>query len=254
MQTLDLFGIKVSSIDRQGILEQVVAWAQENGRRRVTYVNANCFNIAARESAYRDLLGGFDLIYSDGIGVVWTAQLLQKGRLYKVTGREWIEGYCSLASAQGIRTCILAGQPGIAQRARQNLERRWPGLCITGAMDGYFINNDEEQVLSEIARQRPQVLLVGMGVPKQEQWLIRHAQSLDVPVVWAVGALFDYVAGVEKPVPSWMERLGLEWLWRLLVDPRGKWKRYIMGNPRFIARVIQEKVRMRGRQRPNSRV
>ncbi len=244
MQTLDLFGVKVTPVDREGILAQVSAWAQEDGRRRVTYVNANCLNIAARDATYRDLLNSFDLIYSDGIGVVWAARFIEGGRLYKVTGREWIDGLCALAERQRLRIYILAGRPGVAQQARQNLESRWPKLCITGVADGFFAEKSEAQVLEEIARQRPQVLLVGMGVPKQEEWLVRQADRLDVPVCWAVGALFDYVAGVERPVPAWLERMGLEWLWRMLIDPRGKWKRYIMGNPRFIARVLWRKIQM----------
>lgn len=238
MQKVALFGVQVSSIDRDGILAQVSAWAQGSERRRVTYVNANCLNIAAGDPAYRALLNEFDLIYSDGIGVVWAGHFLRGASLHKVTGREWIAHFASLAQEQGWRIYILAGQPGIARQARQNLEHRHPGICITGVADGYFVEKSAAQVLDEIAQQRPQVLLVGMGVPRQEEWLIRHAEHLDVPVCWAVGALFDYVAGAERPVPAWMERLGLEWLWRMLIDPRGKWKRYLLGNPLFVVRVI----------------
>ena len=244
MQTIDLFGVKVSAIDQEGILAQVAAWVQEGQCRRVTYVNAHCLNIAISDPAYHTLLNRFDLIYSDGIGVVWAARFLHGVRLYKATGRNWIGGYCDLAEREHLRTYILAGKPGVAQKAKQNIEARWPGINIAGAADGYFVEKSEAQVLSEIAERRPQVLLVGMGVPKQEEWLVRQAGNLDVPVCWAVGALFDYVAGVERPVPQRVDALGLEWLWRMLVNPRGKLQRYLVGNPRFITHVLWHKIKI----------
>jgi exopolysaccharide biosynthesis WecB/TagA/CpsF family protein len=100
-----------------------------------------------------------------------------------------------------------------------------------------------EEVLVDIGRSNPQVVFVGMGAPLQEKWIAAHREEINAPVCWAVGALFDFVAGVEYRVPAWMNRLALEWLWRFLIDPSGKWKRTLVGNPVFVARVLRQKFR-----------
>lgn len=211
----------------------------------VSYVNAHCLNLAARDEAYRALLNSFDLVYSDGIGAVWAGRLLHGKRLHKVTGRDWIGPLCSLAEAQGLSLYILAGKPGVAQRSQQELMRRWPALRILGASDGYFAEKTEMQVLAEIVAAQPHLLLVGMGAPRQEQWIAHHRKNLGVKVCWAVGALFDYVVGLETPVPPWMQNLSLEWLWRLWQDPSGKWRRYLLGIPAFLVRIFWEMLRRR---------
>jgi N-acetylglucosaminyldiphosphoundecaprenol N-acetyl-beta-D-mannosaminyltransferase len=163
--------------------------------------------------------------------------------LEKVTGREWIYDLCQLAADCDLRLYILAGAPGIAQQARDNLLLKWPDLQITGTSDGYFLERNNDQIIKDVNSSSPHILLVGMGSPQQEFWVSKHRTEINAPVCWSVGALFDYVAGVEPAVPSWLNAIGLEWLWRLLIDPIGKWKRYIIGNPLFVARVFLQKIK-----------
>jgi exopolysaccharide biosynthesis WecB/TagA/CpsF family protein len=180
----------------------------------VTYVNANCLNIAARDPQYLALLNRFDLVYSDGIGVVWAGRFLNGKRLHKVTGRDWIAHFCAVAEQQGLSIYLLAGKPGIAQRACQRMESQWPGIKIVGTADGYFIEKSEQQVIEEIDRSRPQFLFVGMGVPLQEKWI---ARNLGVYRFRSAGpwALFGFVKRAPG-VPRYGWRLALEW-------PRRSW-------------------------------
>jgi len=224
------------------MLEQVKEWSSDNQSRTITYINAHCLNLACKNDRYRTVINQSDLVYPDGISVVWASKFLGGCQLEKVTGREWIYDLCELATEFNLKIYILAGAPGIAIQARDNLVHNWTDLQIVGTSDGYFLEKSNEQILQEINSTNPHILLIGMGSPQQEFWLSENRNLINVPICWSVGALFDYVAGIEPSVPSWMNSLGLEWMWRLLIDPKGKWKRYILGNPIFVLRVIQQKI------------
>jgi N-acetylglucosaminyldiphosphoundecaprenol N-acetyl-beta-D-mannosaminyltransferase len=198
-------------------------------------------NIASRNRVYFQHLQAFDVIYPDGVGAVWAGRWLTGKRLHKMTGADWIGEFCVLAEQQGWRVYILGGRPGVAQAAAHNLRLTFPAVQIVGAHDGYFSESEAETVLAEIVRLAPDVLFVGLGVPLQEAWIDQWKSRLPVKVCWAVGALFDYVAGVEPRAPVWMRKIDLEWLWRMMVDPVGKWKRYLLGNPLFMWRVLRQK-------------
>jgi len=241
-ERVNILGVKVNCDDKQTILKKVVKWAGENYPRTITYVNAHCINLSYQNIEYRDAINQADLVYSDGISVVWASQILNGCQLDKVTGREWIFDLCELAIANNLRIYILAGAPNIAHSASEKLRNRWPNLRIVGTSDGYFREKKNDQILEEINSSKPHILLVGMGSPQQEFWISKHRDVISAPICWSVGALFDYVAGVEPSVPTWMNKLALEWMWRLFIDPRGKWKRYIIGNPSFAARVLHQKL------------
>ncbi len=245
-----ILGIDVACIEWEGLLRQVGVWVSATPRegglpRTLSYVNAHCLNIASRNQTYFNHLRAFDLIYPDGIGAVWAGHWLGGAHLHKMTGADWIASFCAKAQTSGWRLYILAGKPGVAQKARDNLLKQYPGLQILGVRDGYFSEAQSAEVLAEIAAVRPDVLFVGLGVPLQEAWISQWKVDLPVKICWAVGALFDYVAGVEPRAPKWMRRLGFEWLWRMLVDPWGKWKRYVLGNPLFFIRVVKQKLLQR---------
>ncbi|NJK78435.1 MAG: WecB/TagA/CpsF family glycosyltransferase [Chloroflexaceae bacterium] len=246
--TANILGVQVACVGTLDILRLVTAWIEQGATRTVTYVNAHCLNIASTDPTYHAILNTADLVYPDGISVVWVSRILGKQGMQKSTGADWIEQFCELATIYNWRVYILAGRPDIARRAAANLQARLPRLQIVGAYDGYFSEKSEQEVLHDIERTRPHILFVGMGTPRQESWLHAHRDQLDIPVCWAVGALFDYVAGVEPRVPAWMNMLALEWLWRLGVDPWGKWRRYIVGNPLFLWRVLLQLVRERVRR------
>jgi exopolysaccharide biosynthesis WecB/TagA/CpsF family protein len=243
MQTITILGVKVYRVGKKQLLEQVGLWCSQKGQLRlVTYVNAHCLNLAQTDPGYQAILNSADLVYADGASVGLAARFLGSASLEKVTGRDWIDDFCRMAVRQGLRVYILAGRAGVAGAARKRLSQAYPGLQIVGARDGFFAERSEAQVLGELARLAPDVLLVGMGAPRQEQWMARWRDRLSVRVCWGVGALFDYVAGLERPVPGWMNALALEWLWRLLMDPRRKWRRYLLGLPLYALRVLRQRL------------
>jgi N-acetylglucosaminyldiphosphoundecaprenol N-acetyl-beta-D-mannosaminyltransferase len=241
-QAVEILGVRVHALDAAGLLGRAVGWAAGREPKQILYVNAHCLNLACADPEYRAVLNRADLVYTDGISVVWAGRLLDGARMQKITGADWIEALCARAQECGLRLYILAGRPGIARRAAERLQDRWPALQIAGASDGYFEGLDEAAALADIRRARPHILFVGLGSPRQEKWLAAHRHELEVPVCWAVGALFDYVAGMEPRAPRWMSALALEWLWRLQIDPLGKWRRYLIGNPLFVLRLLRQKL------------
>ena len=241
-RTSDILGVRVACVDKSALLATVRGWIAGEGRHIITYVNAYCLNVASRDRDYHHVLNEADLVYADGVGAVWASKVLGGCGLHKMTGADWIYDYARLAEQSRWSTYILAGRPGIANAAAENLRMQFPGLEIVGACDGYFEEKPERQVLAEIERLCPDVVFVGRGTPRQEKWIARHRSHLSGKIAWAVGALFDYVAGQEPRAPEWMRMLPLEWLWRLTVDPKGKWKRYVLGNPLFMLRVLRQKL------------
>lgn len=248
MSRVNILGVQVDCLDRDGILDRVFAWSQEPARRSVMYVNAHCLNTAQGDAQHRAILNQADLVYSDGISVVWASRWLGGCALNKVTGADWIYNFSARALQNQTRFYILAGRPGVARQACKNLLQAYPGLQIAGVSDGYFHEKSQAQVLAEIQTLAPHVVLVGMGTPHQEKWIETNRSEIRAPVVWAVGALFDFVAGVEPRVPVWMNALALEWLFRMLIDPLGKWQRYLVGNPLFLYRIMRQKLRQKLRQ------
>lgn len=244
-RTASVLGVTIDCLDLEGLLGSVAGWIAAGERRAVCYVNAHCLNLANADDGYRALLNRADLVYTDGVGVVWAARLLGGCRLRKMTGADWIEALCALAAREGWRIFIVAGEPGVAAAAAARLAARHPGLLIAGCADGFWRERSEAETLAAITSERPQLVLVGTGTPRQEQWIARHSPEQPPAVWWAVGALFDYVAGRERRAPAWMRRLALEWLWRLLVDPLGKWRRFVLGIPLFLLRVLLARRRSR---------
>jgi N-acetylglucosaminyldiphosphoundecaprenol N-acetyl-beta-D-mannosaminyltransferase len=238
---VSVLGVRVSDINKDGLISRVQAWADQTRLRTVVYVNAYCINTAYIDPRYRNILNHADLTFPDGIGVVWAGRWLGGSQLEKLNGRVWFPEICKIAVKRKWSIYILAGKRGVAACAKNILQNRYPGLQIVGAADGFFEERSDTEVLQEITELRPNILFVGMGAPLQEKWIATHRDAIPVPVVWAVGALFDTVVGIEKLAPDWLNALALEWFWRLLMDPRKKWRRYLIGNPLFIFRVFRQK-------------
>lgn len=193
--------------------------------------NAHSLYLLRKDPAFRDFYRRADLVEIDSTPLLMWARLTgrKKSRsFHRCTYLDWRAPFWRLVAAGGWRVFYLGGASGVADRAAASIARQFPGVTI-GVRDGYFDMADEAaraEVVAEIRRFRPQVLLVGMGMPRQEAWIADNYDALDPCVVLPVGAAFDYEAGVQDAAPRWMGRLGVEWLFRLVSDPRRLFKRY----------------------------
>jgi N-acetylglucosaminyldiphosphoundecaprenol N-acetyl-beta-D-mannosaminyltransferase len=224
------------------LLSTVARWAGEGRTRRVMYVNAHVVNRSRANPRLGDALRRADLVYCDGYGVRLAARALHRDVPHRMTGADWIWDLATLCELSGRSIYLLGSEPPTAQQAAARLRRFYPHLDVVGAHHGYFElgTPHAERVIEDIVERRPQIVLVGMSTPKQELWADRYADQLGGAVVWTVGALFDYVSGHTPRAPRWLADNGLEWIFRLAIEPRRMWRRYLIGNPVFLSRVLAE--------------
>ena len=240
--SVDVLGVRVSSLTRSDLLARVVSVTGSARRAQVMYANAYVLNTAYRDGELRRILNGADVVYCDGAGVKLAARLLKHSLPERMTGADWIHDLCVLCQERRIGFYFLGGEPGIAAQAADNLRLQYPELRVAGTHHGHFDHNGSEndQVVAQINAAQPQILLVGFGTPLQEKWIARNFEELNTPVVWAVGALVDFVAGKLPRAPHWMLEHGLEWMGRLAIEPQRLWTRYVVGNPLFLYRVLKQ--------------
>lgn len=217
--------------------EEVMLWMRrwiQDGRKAVI-ANHNLHSLALLRSTpeLRRFYGRADLIEVDSRPLLAFARLLKLSArpMHRCTYLDWREHFWSLADREGWRIFYLGGAPGVAEAAAQAIGRKRPRARIWtrhGHFDATAGSADNAAILKEIAAFQPNVLMVGMGMPRQELWIADHLDALPDCVVLNVGAAFDYEAGVQKAAPRWMGRLGLEWLFRLVADPKRLFHRYVV--------------------------
>ena len=246
--TTELFGIDVETAPPAELLRRIMGWAGNDGRHRVSYVNAHVLNQSLTNADLGRALRDSDLVYCDGYGVRLAARLIGRPVSHRMTGADWIWGIAALCQQSGRSLYLLGSDLGASTEAAATLRRWYPGLDVRGTHHGYFDLDGphSERVLEHIAENPPDVLLVGMGTPLQELWVDANHDRIEASVIWTVGALFDYVAGRVPRAPHWIADNGLEWIFRLAVEPRRMWRRYLLGNPAFLFRVIGERRKRRG--------
>ncbi len=237
-----IFDIPIDLAQPTELLRTISIWASEQLTRRVMYVNAHVVNQSRVTPGLGGALRRADLVYCDGYGVRLAARVLHLPVPHRMTGADWIWGLATLCELSGQSVYLLGSEPPIARQAAARLRRWYPRLDVVGAHHGYFDLDSphNERVIEDINAHRPHIVLVGMGTPKQELWVDRYAAQLGGAVVWTVGALFDYVSGNTPRAPRWLADNGLEWIFRLAIEPTRMWRRYLIGNPIFLRRVASE--------------
>jgi N-acetylglucosaminyldiphosphoundecaprenol N-acetyl-beta-D-mannosaminyltransferase len=241
-----VLGVHIDNVTRiQAIelLDEIIV-RRNNRAAGVFIVNAHTLNLAASDPSYRDILNAADYVFADGTGVRWAARL-QKFRIHEnMMGTDFVPQMFHAMSDRGYSYFMLGADPQTIALAADHARCAFPGWKQAGFRHGYL--NDSAMtasVIEQINAVRPDVLLVGMGNPLQERWIHQHQSELNVPVCMGIGGLFDFWAGNVSRAPRWLRRLGHEWMWRLCQQPLLKARRYLIGNPLFLARVLRERCR-----------
>ncbi|MCA1032229.1 WecB/TagA/CpsF family glycosyltransferase [Bacillus timonensis] len=207
----------------------------------VYFMNAHCYNVAQKEERYRTVLQKADFILNDGIGIELGAKLYGIKMKENMNGTDFVPKLLNLASQKGYTVFLLGGSPGIAEKAANRLSKLMPGLKIIGTHHGYFSEDDNSQVISEINKVSPDILIVGRGVPIQEEWIDRNKTSLNSAIILGVGAFIDFASGRIKRAPRVLRTIRAEWLFRFLLEPKRMWRRYLVGNFLFFYYVIKNR-------------
>ncbi|NCC64041.1 MAG: glycosyltransferase [Spirochaetia bacterium] len=234
-----IFGIPVSNVTMKQALAQVQAFCDEpsSNPKEMHFVNAHCINVAYKNKTYRDVLSQSSAVFADGSGVRIAGKWLGTVVVDNVNGTDMFPLLCKLCAEKGYHMYLLGAGPAIAEKAAKWAEDYTKVAVVSGYHDGFFDVPEEKNIIDEINSLKPEILLVAMGVPKQELWLHEHLGSLQCKVVMGVGGLFDFYSGTISRAPVWMRSIGFEWVWRLIKEPRRMWRRYIIGNVVFLVRM-----------------
>jgi N-acetylglucosaminyldiphosphoundecaprenol N-acetyl-beta-D-mannosaminyltransferase len=240
-----VLGIQLSMCTEVELLDAIRHSVVIGSKMTVLSGNVHSFNLACQHQWLRSFFNKADIVRLDGVGVRLGAWILGFRTPSRVTWADFAWDLARYAELHGLTLFFLGGRPGVAERASEVLKTRFPDLRIVGTHHGYFDkapgDPENESLVEQINAVRPDILIVGFGMPTQERWLLENWDRVEANVALTGGAVFDYVSGELRRAPIWMTDHGLEWLGRLLIEPRRLWKRYLVGNPLFLWRVVQQR-------------
>lgn len=235
----DVLGVQYDNLTMAEALERGRALLTGDKVAYVVTPNAEMAYEALHDEEFRRVLNEADLVLPDGAGVVLGAKILKTPLKQKVAGIEFAQNMLPVYEELGSRLYLLGSKPGVAELAAEKMLEKHPGLCICGMADGYF--RDEDEVVRKINEAKADVLYVCLGAPKQEYFMYRHRQDLNVRLTAGLGGTLDGIAGTVKRAPRWMIRLQLEWLYRLIKEPRrfGRMLRL----PKFVFAALKKRMK-----------
>lgn len=241
---LHILGVRVHKLTVDQLLNSIADAAQQDQQTVIAHVNVHGMNFACELPWYRDFLNRAGLVFCDGFGVALGARLLGQPieARHRSTCPDWIEALAQTCAANGLSLFLLAGKPGVAAAAAARLEAAAPGIRIA-SHHGYFQKEgtENDQVIQQINEFKPHVLYVGFGMPVQERWIGANRDRIDAKVILPLGACLDFYTGQVYRGPRLLTDHGFEWLVRLFTEPRRLWRRYVVGNPLFLWRVLKQR-------------
>jgi len=237
---VNVLGVGISAINMEQALAIIDDWIARRDPHYVCVSTVHGVMECQRDEAVRRALNSSGLTTPDGMPLVWIARLRGFRHVRRVYGPDLMLAVCERSVAKGYRHYLYGGQPGVAEALKARLEQRLPGVRIVGVDCPPFepLTPDEDRkTVERINAANPDIVWVGMSTPKQDLWAAEHVGRVHAPVIIAVGAAFDFVSGRKRQAPRWMRNSGLEWLFRLIQEPRRLWRRYLIYNPLFVVRL-----------------
>jgi N-acetylglucosaminyldiphosphoundecaprenol N-acetyl-beta-D-mannosaminyltransferase len=214
-----ILDVGVDDVTYEEVLDRIGRWIDARSLHQIATVNVEFIMAARRDAHFRQVLCQASLCVPDSFGVLWAARRLERPLRQRVAGVDLVGRIAERAAQRGWRVFLLGAQPGVAAKAATILADRYRGLKIAGCYAGSPRREEEETIVSMVRSARPDVLFVAYGAPRQDLWIARNQHKLKVPVALGVGGAFDFIAGLTQRAPVWLQRLGLEWLHRLVREP-----------------------------------
>jgi N-acetylglucosaminyldiphosphoundecaprenol N-acetyl-beta-D-mannosaminyltransferase len=249
MARFRVLGVRIEAIDLPNVVATMEQWIAENARCHVIAVTGmHGVMEAQHDPGFKTILNAADLVVPDGMPLVWLSRIHGHGLRRRVYGPELMLAFCEQSAANGRRHFFYGGKPGVAEKLARMLAKRFPGICVTGTYSPPFrplTTEEDEEGVALINGAAADVVWVGLSTPKQERWMSEHRNCLRAPVLVGVGAAFDINSGVVRQAPGWMRENGLEWLFRLLHEPRRLWRRYLVYGSEFVLSVLLESLEIK---------
>ncbi len=241
-RVVEILGVRIANLHTIEAVAhmQKLIWTTSPHARAVYIVNAHTLNLACDDPGFRAVLNDADTVFGDGTGIRWAARWQGKKMIDNLVGTDLMPFFFANTLERGYRYFLLGARPDVVLRASEHLRTTYPGLNVVGHHHGHYAPSELDEVVAKINAARPDVLMVGMGNPVQERWIHDNRPRLTaVKLAIGVGGLFDHWGGVLTRAPRWVRRNGFEWVQLMLQQPH-KWRRYLIGNPKFLARVARE--------------
>ncbi len=239
-----VLGVRVDALQIPGVVAQMEHWIEERtGSHYIAVTGMHGVAEAHDDPAFKAILNAADLVVPDGMPLVWIGRRQGHALRRRVYGPELMLAFCQASAPRGYRHFFYGGAPGVPEQLADVFRQRFLGLHVVGTYSPPFrpLGPGEDAEITRLIREAaPDVVWVGLSTPKQEQWMHEHRERLSVPVLIGVGAAFDFHTGRVRQAPAWMREHGLEWLFRLIQEPRRLWRRYIIHGAKFCYWVALE--------------
>ena len=248
MEKINILGVNVSAIDMPMALDVIEGWIARRERHYVTITGVHGIIESQADDELRHIHNRAGLVTPDGMPLVWLGRLNGHRHVARVCGTDLMLVLCERSAAKGYRHYFYGGKEGVPDLLKTRLQSRFPGLNVVGTHSPPFrrlTEAEDDRIVETINAAEPDIVWVGLSTPKQERWMAAHVDRLDAPVLIGVGAAFDFHAGLLKRAPRWVQHSGLEWLFRLLSEPRRLWRRYFKIVPLFIVKILGQMVGLR---------
>ena len=245
---IEIMGAFVDRVTLDQAVQRTREFILSGLSHQIVTVNVDFIRLAQEHDDFMDVINHSDLAIADGMPLVWASGWQGDKLPERVTGVELVDRCCGMAAEEGYRVFLLGGEDGVAQAASEILSDRHPGLQVVGAYSppvGPFSEEEERNMVNMIKEANPHMLFVAFGAPKQDMWIAKHRDELQVPVAVGVGGVFNFLTGRVRRAPNWMQQHGLEWLFRVMQEPRRLWRRYFLQDMPIITQMAFDAVRVR---------
>jgi N-acetylglucosaminyldiphosphoundecaprenol N-acetyl-beta-D-mannosaminyltransferase len=251
MKRIDICGVAVSAINIPMACEIIDGWIQSRKKSYICVAPVSTIVDSHSRPEYRKVLHHADMITPDGMPLVWVAKWMGDTDIERTYGPDLMLALCAQGQEKGYRHYLYGGTESTCSLLKNVLKEKFPDIHVVGEYAPPFRSShvqEDPNVIEEINRLGPDILWVGLGSPKQDYWMYEHRDLLNVPVMVGVGAAFDFIAGIKQQAPLWMRKIGMEWFFRLCCEPGRLWKRYLIGNAKFVYLLIENFVLRKGKK------
>ncbi len=241
----NILGVRISAVNLNAACAQIEGWIVDQVRTYVCVAPVSTIIDCQDDPVYRSIVNNAGMVTPDGMPIVWLGRWRAGKMVCRTYGPDLMNAFCALSQNKGYKHFFYGGS-GVTNRLLvENLKRRFPKLLIVGHHAPLFLvsrQKEKQEIIDQINASGADVLWIGLGSPKQDFWMSVHRSQINVPVIIGAGAAFDFLAGTKRQAPSWLQKSGFEWLFRLCCEPRRLWRRYLFGNARFVYLIIKNEI------------
>lgn len=241
MKKVNIFGCDVAALNMQETVNEIEKRIVGKIKTQHVVINAGKVVLMDKDEKLKNIIKNCPIINADGQSIVWASKILKKPVPERVAGIDLMEELIKLSEKKGYRVYFFGAKEEVVTKVVNTYKDKYKDLQVAGYRNGYFTEADMPEIVEDMKNSNADILLVAFSSPNKEYWLEENMDKINIPFCMGVGGSFDVVAGKTVRAPKWMQKSGLEWFYRFLQEPKRMWKRYLVGNGKFIAITMREK-------------